>query len=89
MKVWVLTIDQVYDFDVCDLIVQVFAHRETAMKALREYALDDKERAEEHGWQIEEWEVGNGHLTSSYTSWEEGNYSGNHFNGLVQEVFIQ
>lgn len=85
MKVYVLTVDQVYDFECCELVVETFSNKADALRRLLWYTEDDKKNnAIPNEWRIDE-DIDK----MFYVSYEDGRYSENHYEAIVHECELQ
>lgn len=83
MKVYVFTAEQVFDYEVSDLIVDVYANKEDAESRLKMFADEALEYVEKRGWVVE-------HNTSDlYRAYDDGRYPENHVEFSVWEEEVK
>jgi len=82
MKVYVLTIDQVWDYSEIDLSTKVFYTSEDARAALKRWRDDEIETVEENEWNIET------DNEDQFLACEDGAFAGNHSQAIISECDV-
>ena len=79
MKVYVLTIEQVWDYSEIDLSTEVYYTSEDARAALKRWRDDEIETVKENEWDIET------DNEDQFLAYEEGCFSKNHSQAIISE----
>ena len=82
MKVYVLTIEQVWDYSEINLSTEVYYTSEDARAALKRWRDDEIETVEENEWDIET------DNEDQFLAYEEGCFSKNHSQAIISECEV-
>lgn len=82
-KVWVFTRDMAWRDEQLDNELRVFAKKEDAVKALKEWRDDEIKTDQEAGWIVDT------DTDELFEAYEEGYYTGNHSVGKITKVTVE
>ena len=82
MKVYVLTIEQVWDYSEINLSTEVYYTSEDARAALKRWRDDEIETVEDNEWNIET------DNEDQFLAFEDGAFAGNHSQAIISECEV-
>ena len=84
MKVYILTVDQVYNDEIFEnSYPKAYSTMEKAKKAFNAFVDEERENVQRDGW-VEAEENSDTH----YEAWEDGNYISNHTDARIIEATL-